>query len=39
MNLILGMLIGYVVHDVLQPTAVGKVLDQISLPSGLLVTS
>lgn len=36
MNYIFGMLIGYIIHDAVQPTAVGQVLDKISLPSDLL---
>lgn len=36
MNYILGMLLGYVIHDAIQPTALGKVLDKVSLPSDLL---
>lgn len=37
MNLLLGMLFGYIVHDATQPTVVGKVLDKVSLPKDLLV--
>lgn len=33
MNYILGMLLGYIVHDAVQPTAVGKVLDKLSIPA------
>lgn len=35
MNWILGMLVGYVIHDAVQPTPVGKVLDKVSLPADL----
>lgn len=38
MNILLGMLLGYIAHDAIQPTPVGKVLDKIALPSDLLVT-
>lgn len=31
MNILIGVLIGYIVHDVIQPTAVGEFLDSISL--------
>lgn len=37
MHLILRMLIGYIIHDAVQPTMVGQVLDEISLPADLLV--
>lgn len=36
MNLLIGMILGYIVHDAVQPTAVGKVLDKVSLPANLL---
>lgn len=36
MNLLIGMILGYIVHDAVQPTAVGKVLDKMSLPANLL---
>lgn len=39
MNYLLGMLLGYIVHDAVQPTPVGKVLDKLSLPADLLVTA
>lgn len=35
---LIGMLGGYIIHDALQPTPVGKVLDKVSLPSDLFVT-
>lgn len=38
MDYLLGMIVGYIVHDALQPTAVGKVLDKVSLPADLLIT-
>lgn len=38
MNYLLGMLLGYIVHDAVQPTAVGQVLDKVALPSDLFVT-
>lgn len=37
MNYLLGMVLGYIIHDAVQPTAVGAVLDEISLPSDLIV--
>lgn len=37
MNWILGVLAGYIIHDAVQPTRVGKVLDKVSLPADLLV--
>lgn len=38
MNIVLGMVLGYIVHDAVQPTAVGKVLDKVSLPPDLFVS-
>lgn len=38
MNYLLGMLLGYIVHDAVQPTAVGKVLDKVAFPSDLFVS-
>lgn len=38
MKLLLGAIFGYIIHDAVQPTAVGKVLDKISLPPDLLVS-
>lgn len=35
MHLIVGMLVGYIIHDAVQPTVVGQALDKISLPSDL----
>lgn len=35
MNLLIGILFGYVIHDAVQPTAVGKVLDKVALPADL----
>lgn len=37
MNWLLGVIVGYVIHDAVQPTVVGKVLDKVSLPADLLV--
>lgn len=37
MNWILGMVVGYIVHDAVQPTAVGQILDKVSLPANLIV--
>ena len=30
------VVLGYIIHDALQPTIVGKVLDKVSLPGDLL---
>lgn len=38
MNYLLGMLLGYIVHDALKPTIVGKVLDKVSLPGDLIIS-
>lgn len=38
MNYLLGMVMGYIIHDALKPTAIGKVLDKVSLPSDLITT-
>lgn len=32
------VILGYVIHDAVQPTAVGKILDKVSLPSDLIVS-
>lgn len=37
MNYLLGMVLGYIVHDAVQPTVVGRVLDKVSLPANTLV--
>lgn len=34
-NVFLGALFGYIIHDAVQPTAVGKVLDKLALPEDL----
>lgn len=34
-NLLIGLLGGYILHDAVQPTPVGKVLDKVSLPADL----
>lgn len=39
MNYLLGMLFGYIIHDAIQPTSVGRVLDKVSLPADLLTGS
>lgn len=36
MNYLLGLVLGYVIHDAIKPTVVGKVLDKVSLPGDLL---
>lgn len=38
MDYILGALLGYIIHDAVQPTAVGKVLDKLALPADLIVS-
>lgn len=38
MNLIIGIIFGYVIHDAVQPTVVGKVLDKVVLPGDLFST-
>lgn len=38
MNYLLGMVLGYIIHDAVQPTVVGKVLDKVALPADLLVS-
>lgn len=37
MNIIISMIVGYIIHDAVQPTAVGKVLDKVALPADLFV--
>lgn len=37
MNYLLGMVLGYIVHDAVQPTVVGSVLDKVSLPANTFV--
>lgn len=38
MNYLLGMVLGFIIHDAVQPTAIGKVLDKVSLPADLIVS-
>lgn len=38
MNWILGLVAGYIIHDAVQPTVVGQVLDKVALPADLFVT-
>lgn len=35
MNVIIGLIMGYIIHDAVQPTVVGQVLDKVSLPADL----
>lgn len=35
LNLLIGLLGGYILHDAVQPTAVGQVLDKVALPADL----
>lgn len=37
MNWFLGAILGYVIHDAVQPTVVGKALDKLALPSNLFI--
>lgn len=37
MNYLLGAALGYILHDALQPTVVGSVLDKVSLPKDTFV--
>lgn len=37
MNWFLGIVIGYLIHDAVQPTVVGDLLDPLSLPKDLFV--
>lgn len=39
MNILLGMVLGYIVHDAIQPTALGSVLDTVALPADLFKTN
>lgn len=39
MNYLLGMLFGYIIHDALKPTAVGKILNEVSFPADMFVKS
>lgn len=39
MKYLLGALFGYMIHDAVQPTAVGGVLDKLVLPADLFVDS
>lgn len=36
MNKLFWLILGYIVHDAVQPTAIGEILDKVSLPSDLL---
>lgn len=38
MDYLLGALLGYIIHDALQPTPVGAVLDKLALPADLIVS-
>lgn len=37
MDYLLGAVLGYLIHDAVQPTVVGQVLDKIALPANLIV--
>lgn len=37
LNLISGLLLGYIIHDAIQPTVVGQTLDKLALPADLFV--
>lgn len=38
MKYLLGALFGYMIHDAVQPTAVGGVLDKLALPADLFAS-
>lgn len=38
MDYLLGMVLGYIIHDAIQPTPVGEVLDKIALPADLITS-
>lgn len=38
MKYLLGMVLGYIVHDAVQPTVVGNVLDKVALPADLFTS-
>lgn len=37
MKTLLTLIYGYIIHDAVQPTVVGRVLDKVALPADLLV--
>lgn len=37
MQQLLMIILGYVIHDAIQPTLVGEVLDKLALPADLLM--
>lgn len=37
LNWFLGAIVGYIIHDAIQPTALGEVLDKVALPGDLFV--
>lgn len=37
MQVLIGLIFGYIIHDAVQPTAGGQLLDKMSLPSDFLV--
>lgn len=39
MDYLLGMVLGYIIHDAVQPTPVGKVLDKVALPKDLITSA
>lgn len=39
MNILLALIAGYCIHDALQPTPVGQVLDKLALPADLFVAN
>lgn len=39
MNWFLGLIAGYIIHDAVQPTAIGQALDKVVLPEDLFVKS
>lgn len=37
LNFVFGALLGYIIHDAVEPTVVGETLDKIKLPANLFV--
>lgn len=38
MSYLLGAILGYIIHDAVQPTPIGEVLDKLALPADLIVS-
>lgn len=39
MNVIIGLIMGYIIHDAVQPTVIGEVLDKVALPADLFIST